>query len=62
MAGKLPNEDGFVYGVGWNSALLSFNWDFLAGNIPKFNKSLNDYIKQLQQKSDRCKFEVGYNT
>lgn len=48
---KLPNEDGLVYSVGWNSALLSFNWDFVAENIPKFNKSLNDYVKKLQQES-----------
>lgn len=26
---KLPNEDGLVYNVGWSSALLSFNWDFV---------------------------------
>ncbi|MCE8038293.1 hypothetical protein [Halomonas sp. MCCC 1A11062] len=48
---KLPNEDGLVYSVGWNSALISFNWDFVAENIPKFNKSLNDYVKKLQQES-----------
>ena len=51
---KLPNEDGLVYSVGWNSALLSFNWDFVAETIPKFNRSLNDYVKKLQQESDRC--------
>lgn len=59
---KLPNEDGIVYSVGWNSALLSFDWDFVAENTPKFNKSLNDYVKKLQQESDRCKFEGDSNT
>lgn len=46
---KLPSEDGLVYSVGWNNALLSFDWDFVAENIPKFKKSLNDYVKNLQQ-------------
>ncbi|MDN3377259.1 MULTISPECIES: hypothetical protein [unclassified Pseudoalteromonas] len=59
---KLPNEDGLVYIVGWNSALLSFNWDFVAENIPKFNKSLNDYVKKLQQESQMCKLEGGSTT
>lgn len=46
---KLPSEDGLVYSVGWNNALLSFDWDFVDENIPKFKKSLNDYVKNLQQ-------------
>lgn len=50
---KLPSEDGLVYSVGWNSALLSFNWDFVAENIPKFNRALNVYVTKLQQESNR---------
>lgn len=46
---KLPNEDGVVYSVGWDSALFRFNWDFIAEDIPKFNKALHDYVKKLQQ-------------
>ncbi|MDV6319770.1 hypothetical protein RVY79_12155 [Chromohalobacter sp. HP20-39] len=59
---KLPNEDGLVYSVGWNSALFIFNWDFLAEIIPRFNKSLNDYVKKLQKESERCKSGSGSNT
>lgn len=54
---KLPNEDGLVYQVGWSSALLSFNWDFVAETIPKFNKSLNGHIKKLQQETERRELE-----
>lgn len=49
---KQPNEDGLISHVGWNSALLSFNWDFVAETIPKFNKSLNGYIRKLQQQAN----------
>lgn len=59
---KLPDEDGLVYSVGWNSALLSFNWDYVAETIPKFNRALNDYIKKLQQESDRFELENGSST
>lgn len=55
---KLPNEDGLICSVGWSSALVTFNWDFLAENFPKFDKSLNDYIKKLQE-SDSCEFASG---
>jgi len=59
---KQSNEDGLVYHVGWSSALLSFNWDFVAETIPKFNKSLNGYIKKLQQESDIRELEGSSNT
>ena len=49
---KQPNEDGLIYHVGWSSALHSFNWDFVSETIPKFNKSLNGYIKKLQQQAN----------
>ncbi len=49
---KQPNEDGLISHVGWSSALLSFNWDFVAETIPKFNKSLNGYIIKLQQQAN----------
>lgn len=58
---KLPNEDGLIYSVGWSSALLEFNWDFIAEAFPKFNKSLNNYIKRLQKESDGLDFESGSN-
>ncbi|HBC3854304.1 hypothetical protein P3568_22730 [Vibrio parahaemolyticus] len=46
---KQPGEDGLIYHVGWSSALLIFDWDFIAETIPQFNRSLNAYIKKLQQ-------------
>ncbi|WP_197432126.1 hypothetical protein [Ectopseudomonas composti] len=49
---KKPGEDGVIYSVGWSSALLTFNWDFVSDTIPVFNKSLNDYIKKLQKEAD----------
>lgn len=49
---KQPNEDGIISHVGWTSALLSFNWDFVAETIPKFNKSLSSYIRKLQQQAN----------
>jgi len=48
---KKPDEDGVIYSVGWNSALLTFNWDFISDTIPVFNKSLNGYIKKLQKEA-----------
>lgn len=51
---KQPIEDGLISHVGWSSALLSFNWDFVAETIPKFNKSLNGYIRKLQQQANIC--------
>lgn len=59
---KLPSEDGVVYSLGWNSALLSFNWDFVAEAIPKFNKSLNDYIDKILLKSDRFELKGSSKT
>lgn len=56
------NEDGLVYHVGWSSALLSFNWGFVAETIPKFNKSLNGYIKKLQQEYVRRELDGSSNT
>ena len=49
---KRPHEDGLISHVGWNSALLSFDWDFVAETVPKFNKSLSAYIRQLQQQAN----------
>lgn len=51
---KQPNEDGLISHVGWSSALFSFDWDFVAETIPKFNKSLDDYIRRLQQQANTC--------
>jgi hypothetical protein len=51
---KQPDEDGLISHVGWSSALLSFDWDFVAETIPKFNKSLNAYIRKLQQQANIC--------
>ncbi|WP_199286983.1 hypothetical protein [Pseudomonas mangrovi] len=48
---KKPDEDGVIYSVGWSSALLNFNWDFVSDTIPVFNKSLNGYIKKLQKEA-----------
>jgi len=59
---KPPNEDGLICSVGWSSALLEFNWEFVAETFPKFNKSLNDYIKRLQQEPDGFEFESDSNT
>jgi hypothetical protein len=59
---KLPNEDGLVYQVGWSNALNTFNWDFISETIPMFNKSLNSYIKKLQQEADRSDLEDSSNT
>lgn len=49
---KQPNEDGLISHVGWSSALLSFNWDFVAETIPEFNKSLNGHIRKLQKQAN----------
>jgi hypothetical protein len=49
---KQPNEDGLISHIGWSSALLIFNWDFVAEAIPKLNKSLNSYIGKLQQQAN----------
>ena len=46
---KQPGEDGLISHVGWSSALLIFDWGFVAETIPQFNRSLNVYIKKLQQ-------------
>ncbi|MDH0796449.1 MULTISPECIES: hypothetical protein [Pseudomonas] len=48
---KKPKEDGIVYGVGWSSALLTFNWDVISEIIPIFCSSLNDYIGRLQKEA-----------
>lgn len=49
---KKTDEDGIIYSVGWSSALLTFNWDFVNSAIPMFNKSLNCYIKKLQKEAE----------
>lgn len=54
---KQHDEDGLIYQVGWTSALLSFNWDFVAETIPKFKKSLNGYIRKLQQQANLLALE-----
>lgn len=51
---KQPDEDGLISHVGWSSALLSFDWDFVTETIPKFNKSLNGYVRKLQQQANIC--------
>ncbi|WP_202879079.1 hypothetical protein [Pseudomonas viciae] len=48
---KNPDEDGVIYSVGWSSALLTFNWEFVSDIIPALNKSLNNYIKKLQKEA-----------
>lgn len=48
---KKLGEDGVIYSVGWNSALLSFDWDFVSNTIPIFNSALNNHIKKLQKKA-----------
>lgn len=59
---KLPNEDGLVYQVGWSNALDTFNWDFISKTMPMFNKSLNSYIKKLQQEADSSDLVGSSNT
>lgn len=49
---KKPDEDGLISHVGWSSALLSFDWDFVAETIPQFYRSLNVYVKKLQQQAN----------
>lgn len=48
---KKPDEDGIVYSVGWSSALMAFNWEFVTNTIPTLNKSLSDYIKKVQREA-----------
>lgn len=48
---KKPDEDGVVYSVGWSSALVEFDWDFISDAMPVFCKSLNSYIESLQKKA-----------
>lgn len=48
---KKPDEDGVVYSVGWSSALVEFDWDFISDTMPVFCKSLNSYIESLQKKA-----------
>lgn len=48
---KQPYEDGLISHVGWSSALLSFDWGFVAETIPRFNESLNGYIRKLQRQA-----------
>ncbi|MEG2533701.1 MAG: hypothetical protein RSB04_11880 [Gordonibacter sp.] len=48
---KRPDEDGVVYSIGWNSALLTFNWVFVDDTLPAFSKSLNNYIEKLQKEA-----------
>lgn len=48
---KKLGEDGVIYSVGWNSALLSFDWNFISNTIPTFNKHLNNHIKKLQKEA-----------
>ncbi len=49
---KKPNEDGLISHVGWSSALLTFDWNFVAETMPKLNKALNGYIIKLQQQAN----------
>lgn len=49
---KQPHEDGMVSHVGWTSALLSFDWDYVGDAIPKFSKSLNSHIRKLQRQAN----------
>lgn len=49
---KKSDENGLISHVGWSSALLSFNWDFVAETIPKFKESLNSYVRKLQQQAN----------
>ena len=48
---KKPDEDGVIYGVGWSSALFTFDWAFASDTLPAFGKSLNYYIKKLQKEA-----------
>lgn len=49
---KKTDEDGLISQVGWSSALLSFDWNFVAETIPLFYSSLNVYVKKLQQQAN----------
>lgn len=48
---KKTGEDGLIYSIGWSSALLSFDWDFVSHIIPIFSSSLNNHIKKLQKEA-----------
>lgn len=48
---KKLGEDGVIYSVGWSSALLTFDWDFITETIPFFHKSLCGYIQKLQKEA-----------
>jgi len=45
---KKPYDDGIIYQVDWNTALQTFDWEFLNETIPLLHKALNDYIKILR--------------
>ncbi|MBH3344257.1 hypothetical protein I5O09_10915 [Pseudomonas parafulva] len=44
-------EDGIIYGVGWSSTLLTFDWNFANDTLPAFTKALNCYIQRLQKEN-----------
>lgn len=46
---KDVGEDGVIYSVGWNSALLVFDWEYVSDALPVFAKALNSYIQKLQR-------------
>ena len=46
---KKPDEDGLIYSVGWSSALLTFDWDFVSETIPVFAKALGSYVRKIQK-------------
>lgn len=48
---KKLDEDGVIYSVGWSSALMTFNWEFVSENLPVFSRSLDGYIKKLQKEA-----------
>lgn len=50
---KKPHEDGLIYSIGWSSALLEFDWNFVAETIPLLNQSLNKHIQKLQSEKDQ---------
>ena len=49
---KQPHEDGVISSVGWTSALLSFDWNYISEAIPQFSKFLNVHIRKLQRQAN----------
>ena len=48
---KQTDEDRVIYSVGWSSALLTFDWEFVSNTLPAFSSALRCYIKKLQKEA-----------